>query len=54
MGRYMHVWVDGWMDYGVICGGDIDQSMRTVVRGGGGGEGQLGVGQCRNLFFCWA
>ena len=38
--------MNGWMDDGVICGGDKDQSMGKIVIGGGG-EGQVGGGQHR-------
>ena len=50
--------MDGWMDGGMDCGafykGDTDQSMGSVVRGGGGGglvEWKLGERQLRNRFF---
>ena len=41
----MYWWMDGGMDRGTFYGGDMDQSMGSVVRGGGGvggGEGQVG------------
>ena len=49
----MDGWMDVWMDGGAICGGYTDQSMGTVVTGGGG-EGQVGGGQICNRVCCGA
>ena len=45
----MDVCMYRWMDGGTFCGGNRDQNMGIVVRGGGG-EGKLGGGQLRDKF----
>ena len=60
MDRLIDQSMDGWMDVGMDRGafyeGDTDQSMGSVVRGGGGvlGEMQVGGRQRRDRVFCGA
>ena len=49
MDRWIYLWINKWMREWMDCGtfyeGDTDQSMGSVVRGGGGGgQGERQVG----------
>ena len=53
MDQSMDGWMYGGIDHCAFYEGDTDQSMGSVVRGGGGGggEGQVGEHQRHNRVF---
>ena len=54
MDQSLDGWMDGLMDRGAFYEGDTYQTMGSVFRGGGGGEGKVGGRQRRDRLFCKA